>query len=249
MAKAVAKVEEVHVPAPQPAVEADSLLNLIERAARDPNVDIDKMERLMAMKERMDARQAEADFNAGLALMQVEFPEMPERGTIKNKAGGVQSTYTLWEDLNQIIKPILSKHRFALTFRTGNENGKIVVTGVLSHAGGHSVSSTMQVPLDTSGSKNDVQGLGSSTAYGKRYVAGALLNLTSRGQDDDGSGGKLLDKSQKEGFLEAMELVDNIEKWQALWEQIIKATTAAGDVKTHEELRSLMAKRRKEVVA
>ncbi|WP_409524602.1 ERF family protein [Pseudomonas sp.] len=44
----------------------------------------------------------------------------------------------------------------------------------------------MLLPLDTSGSKNAVQAVGSSTSYGKRYVMSALLNLTTRGEDDDG---------------------------------------------------------------
>lgn len=44
----------------------------------------------------------------------------------------------------------------------------------------------MLLPADTSGSKNAVQAFGSSTSYGKRYVLCALLNITTRGQDDNG---------------------------------------------------------------
>ena len=43
--------------------EPVSLLQVIERASRDPNVDIDKMERLMAMHERMMAKKDESEFN------------------------------------------------------------------------------------------------------------------------------------------------------------------------------------------
>lgn len=227
--------------------EVTAFMQMIERASRDPSVDIDKMERLLQMQERMLTRQAETAFNAALAAMQTELPEIPRHGEIKNKSGGVQSKYAKWEDLNEIIKPILSRHGFALTFRTGNEGAKIVVTGILSHAAGHSVSSTMHLPIDSSGSKNDVQGLGSSTSYGKRYVAGALLNLTSRGEDDDGAGGKVtsLSDAQKKSFREAMQVVDDLEKWGALWGQITAATTACGDISGHEELRSEMAALRK----
>lgn len=232
-----------------PVVQSDAaaFMQVIERASRDPSVDIDKMERLLQMQERMMNRQAETAFNAALAEMQTELPEIPRHGEIKNKSGGVQSKYAKWEDLNEIIKPILSRHGFALSFRTGNEGARIVVTGILSHAAGHSVSSTMHLPLDTSGSKNEVQGLGSSTSYGKRYVAGALLNLTSRGEDDDGAGGKVtsLSDEQKKKFRDAMTAVDNLEKWSALWGQITAATTACGDVASHEELRSEMAALRK----
>jgi hypothetical protein len=44
---------------------------------------------------------------------------------------------------------------------------------VLSHELGHSEETTMTLPLDTSGSKNNVQAVGSSTSYGKRYTATA----------------------------------------------------------------------------
>jgi glutamate synthase domain-containing protein 1 len=46
----------------------------------------------------------------------------------------------------------------------------------------------MHLPADMSGSKNAVQAVGSSISYGKRYTAQALLNLTSRGSDDDAKG-------------------------------------------------------------
>ena len=47
----------------------------------------------------------------------------------------------------------------------------------------------MLLPADISGGKNPLQAIGSSTSYGKRYTAGALLNITSRGEDDDGWAG------------------------------------------------------------
>lgn len=113
--------------------------------------------------------------------MQTELPEISERG---KGHGGIR--YALWEDINEAIKPVMSRHGFALSFRTGREDGQIIVTGVLTHSGGHSEQTTLHLPVDSSGSKNAVQAVGSSTSYGKRYVAQALLNLTSRGEDDDG---------------------------------------------------------------
>ena len=47
----------------------------------------------------------------------------------------------------------------------------------------------MVLPYDSTGSKNTVQSIGSSTSYGKRYTAAALLNLTARGEDDDAAAG------------------------------------------------------------
>lgn len=177
--------EQTQVPAPVSEVAA--IIQVIERAAMNPAVDIEKMERLLAMQERVMARNAKAAYVEALAEMQPELPVIVERGEIKhgdNKP--VQSRYALWEDINEAIKPVLAKHGFALSFRTGREGDRIIVTGVLSHRLGHTEDTTMHLPIDASGSKNAVQAVGSSTSYGKRYTAMALLNLTSRGEDDDG---------------------------------------------------------------
>lgn len=168
------------------ATDAASLMSVISRAASDPSTDVAKLERLLGMYERVTANTAKAAYAKALAAMQPELPVIVERGGIKDRNGKVQSTYALWEDLNDAIRPALSKHGFSLSFRTGYEGDKIVVTGVLLHRDGHSEETTMHLPLDMSGSKNAVQGVGSSTSYGKRYTASALLNLTSRGLDDDG---------------------------------------------------------------
>lgn len=180
---AIVKHEQPAVPA---VSESAAIIQVIERAAMNPNVDIDKMERLLQMQERIMERQAKAAYDAAYADMQNDLPEIVERGGIKDRNGNVQSKYALWEDINEAIKPVLAKHGFGISFRTGQHDGRIVVTGVLSHRDGHREETTMELPTDTSGSKNAVQAVGSSTSYGKRYTAQALLNLTSRGEDDDG---------------------------------------------------------------
>ena len=165
------------------------LLDVIARAARDPSVDIDKMERLIAMQERVQDRAATIAFNSALADLQPKLPIISERGGIKDRAGNVQSTYALWEDVNEAIRPLLAEHGFALRFKVDRNADQISVTGILSHRDGKSEETTLALPTDTSGSKNAVQAVGSSTSYGKRYTAFALLNITSTGEDDDGRKG------------------------------------------------------------
>ena len=173
--------EPNHLPAVP--VEGATLLAVISRAASDPSVDVEKMERLMAMYERIEKRRAEAAYAAALSGMQDELPAIGERGKAKVN-GEVRYTFALWEDINTAIKPVLKKHGFALSFRTDFTDG-ISVTAVLSHSAGHSERTTIKLPADASGSKNAVQAVASSVSYGKRYTAGALLNLTSHGEDDD----------------------------------------------------------------
>jgi hypothetical protein len=181
MAKAVAKVEEVHVPAPQPAAEVDSLLNLIERAARDPNVDIDKMERLFGMRERMQLQGSKTCYLAALSRMEAELPAIERKGTAHNN-----KKYARFEDFIEAVKPILAKHGFSLTFRIDQTDTAIKITGVLGHEAGHQETTSLSLPADTSGNKNPVQSWGSSISYGKRYVGMTLLGIATEDEDDDG---------------------------------------------------------------
>ena len=163
--------------------DVSPMFAMIERAARDPAVDIDKLERLMLMKVNADALAARGAYDEAMAAMQPELPVIGERGKAMVD-GKMRYGFALWEDINTAIKPVLMKHGFALTFRTDTTNG-ITVTGVLSHRSGHREETTITMPADPGGGKNAVQAVASSVSYGKRYTAGALLNLTSHGEDDD----------------------------------------------------------------
>ena len=167
--------------------ESVTILQIIQQVAMSPDADIDKMERLMVMHQNMQALQAKQKYDEALAEMQEELPVIGERGGIKDRNGRVQSTYALWEDINEMIRPVLARHGFAISFRTPRNERGIEVEGVLSHRAGHREMTSLVLPADTSGSKNGVQAVASSVSYGKRYTAGALLNFTTTGEDDDGN--------------------------------------------------------------
>jgi hypothetical protein len=167
--------------------DASALWRVIERAAADPGVDLDRLDRLTTMYERMIAREAETRFNIDLSRLQPKLPVLEERGAILDADGAVRATYATWEDTVEAIRPILARHGFALSFKPGRSpKGVPVVTGALRHQAGHKEAAEIELPADTSGEKNPVQAIGSTMSYGQRYVARMLLNLTSRGEDDDG---------------------------------------------------------------
>lgn len=178
-----------------PVNDGATLMQVISRAASDPNTDVDKLERLLSMYERISAQQAKIAYSAALAELQPKLPVIDRKGRIVVPAkpgshDGHSTPYALWEDINEAIRPLLHDHGFALSFRIGQaQDGKITVTGVLSHRDGHQEETMITLMHDSSGSKNAVQAVGSSTSYGKRYTAMALLNITSRApneRDDDG---------------------------------------------------------------
>ena len=169
------------------AADASALWRVIERAAADPGADLDRLERLATLYERMIAREAETRFNAELARLQPKLPVLEERGEITGPDGTVRATYATWEDTVEAIRPILARHGFALSFKPGRSpKGVPTVTGVLRHQAGHKELAEIELPADVSGEKNPVQAIGSTMSYGQRYVTRMLLNLISRGEDDDG---------------------------------------------------------------
>ena len=191
MAQELAQTTE-QVPAPAvPNTETTAIISMLERAARDPQVDIEKMERLFAMQERMLAQRARMAYDAAFSIMQPDLPEIDKRGKIiiKEKGGDkiIQSTpYALWDDTNKLIKPILAKHGFGLSFRITQTEARLTTTAVLSHRDGHREETSFSSSIDSTGSKNNVQGWGSAFSYGKRYTGTAILNITTKGEDDDG---------------------------------------------------------------
>lgn len=188
--KAVAVRKSADVVPIRELSDSAAVMQMIDRAARDPAVDIEKLERLQQMFERIKAGTAKAAYMEALSAMQPELPMIEDRGVIKNKAGGVQSRYALWEHVVEAITPVLSRHGFALTFRNSNAEKLVTVTAVLSHRMGHSEETPITLPIDASEYRSAVQSIGSSVSYGKRYTAFALLNLrSSYSEDDDGQAG------------------------------------------------------------
>lgn len=178
MSKALAKKEET---APAPIDQGDAILALIERAARDPQMDVDKMDRLFAMRERLMAQGAKTAYLAALAELQAELPAVERKGKGHN-----DKKYARFEDFIETVKPFLAKHGFSLSFRISQEAASIRIAGILGHKAGHQEDTSLMLPADNTGNKNPVQAHGSTIQYGKRYVGMSLLGVATEDEDDDG---------------------------------------------------------------
>lgn len=172
--------------------ESQALMSVIERVASDPNSDIAKLEKMLDMQERVLDRNAAQSFTADMAVMQGEMPR------VYKLAQGHNITYARLEDINDTVRPVLQKFGFAITFNIEQPDLKSVrVTAILSHREGHTQTSSLLLPCDTSGSKNAVQAVGSTVSYGKRYTMCALLNIST---GDDTNGYKLGDVQGEKTF-------------------------------------------------
>jgi len=156
---------------------------LFERLAANKEIDVAKLERLIAMQEHVLAHEARAAFNRAFATMQAEIPTV----IAATPGDGGKWLYAPLEDIQDAVRPILVRHGFGLSFRTEwPDKATIKVVGILTHRDGHERTSEFLADADTSGSKNAIQARGSAVSYGHRYTTKDLLNITTRGADDDG---------------------------------------------------------------
>ena len=174
------------------AQQSDSVLAVISKAAASKDIDVDKMQALLDMQERIMDKGAEAAFNQSMVKALSEIPSFEE--TTK----GHNFQYATFESINKVVKPILANNDLFMTFSTNFQTeGGLMVTATVTHKDGHAKQTTGLFPFDTSGSKNQIQAVGSAISYGKRYMQNALLNITTHGEDDDGfASEKKVDKEQ-----------------------------------------------------
>jgi hypothetical protein len=170
-----------------PVSEAGALISFLERAARDPSVDVDKFERLMAMKERVEAQSAARKFNAAVSAAKGKIPPIFKNKTVDftSQKGRTNYRHEDFAEIARVVDPVLAKHGLSYRYRSQQFSGKLTVTCVLSHASGHFEETTLEIGEDHTGNKNAIQAVGSSATYLQRYTLKLALGL-SASTDDDG---------------------------------------------------------------
>jgi hypothetical protein len=148
---------------------------------------VDKFERLMAMRERVEAQRGKKSFNAAMASAKGEIGPIIKNRTVDFTSSKGRTNYR-HEDFAAVaatVDPVLTKHGLSYRFSSTQADGRLRVTCLLSHEDGYSEETTLEVKDDHSGNKNDIQAIGSSATYLQRYTLKLALGL-STSTDDDG---------------------------------------------------------------
>lgn len=164
-----------------------ALLDVIARAARDPEVNVEKMQQLFALKERIDAGAAQRAFNAALALAKGEIGPIIKTKEVDftSAKGRTNYRYEPFSEVAKAVDPVFQRHGLSYRFRSSQDGSKVKVTCVLSHAGGHSEEVSLTGVEDQTGNKNAVQAIGSIVTYLQRYSLKLALGLAAADRDDD----------------------------------------------------------------
>lgn len=160
------------------------------RIAIEKDADLDKLERLMELQDRHEAKLAKRAFDAAFAAFKAEAVKIIKGrkvtdGPLKNKR------YAELHDVVNAVTPALSKHGLSSAWRlTRDEKDWMEVTCYLRHVDGHEESVSMGGPPDSGGAKNAIQARASTKTYLERYTLKAITGLSEEDDDDDGAGGQ-----------------------------------------------------------
>lgn len=173
-----------------PLNDSAALMEVISRAATDPKMDMDKMERLFAMHERIVSRNSEQAFNVAMSEVQANLRRIAADSENKQ----TRSNYASYAAIDRVIRPIYTEAGFSLSFGTGEAAHPEMVRVVchVSHKAGHTRTEYIDMPADGKGAKGgDVMtkthATGAGVQYGMRYLVKMIFNLAI-GTDDDGNG-------------------------------------------------------------
>lgn len=189
---------------------ADAMLSLIERAARDPDFDVQKFATLLDRHEHQIRQRQERIANAAMSAVQREIRQV----IAKSKNPTFTNPYAKLEQLDEEARPIYSAHGFSVRYATQLTDKSVPppppgwqrLVLKLSHDCGFMEEIHLDGPSDVQAGgargRTPIQAVGSTNTYLRRYTLQMALNLVTRGNpdDDDGStkgGGSMRDVADK----------------------------------------------------
>ena len=190
------KIEPGKMAVVEPTQET-AMISMIERMAMSPDVDVDKLERLMVMQEKMLDREAEQEYNKAMVRAQMLMPIVPEDADNQQ----TRSTYSKYKTVLKYTKPIYTAEGFSVSFYEGDgaPEGEIRVMADIMHRSGFTKTRHVDVPLDKAGIKGTVNktgphAKGSSLSYGKGYLMKMIFNIPTGDDDDGNAAGKNIER-------------------------------------------------------
>ena len=180
-----------------PAELDEAMPSELLRIAVAQKADMDTLNKLMDLQERWEKNEAKKAYVVAMNAFKANPPEITKNELAKftsiNKQGKeieVEWWYSTLDHIHDAILSALSKQGISHRWIIEQPNAETVrVSCVLTHKLGHSVQTTLQGPVDHSGSKNAIQAIGSSAKYLERYTLMAATGLADSSPDVDGNAG------------------------------------------------------------
>jgi hypothetical protein len=155
--------------------------------AVDKNLDMDKLERLIEMKNAEEEKTAKSLFNAAMAVVQKDI--QPIIADAVNDHTG--SSYAKLCTIVDTLAPLYTAHGFSVSFGQADcksqklvDDGWFRTTAELSHAAGFSKHYFVDLPADIRGAagtinKTLIHGTKSTITYARGILMGMMFNFTT----------------------------------------------------------------------
>lgn len=228
-------IEPIAVLEPQPPAQravatVTTPTDLIAMAVQQ-GADLDRLERLYALKVQYEKHEAEKAYNAAFTEFKADAVTIVKNRSVTDGPLKGKKYAELFAVVNAIT-PALSRHGLSASWKlTKDERDWIEVTCTLKHTLGHFETVSMGGPPDAGGAKNAIQARASTVSYLERYTLKAITGLSEQEEDNDGNGDgddvevgttrtytadeKLVEAMTDAGRAAAMEGMDSLTKWWA----------------------------------
>jgi hypothetical protein len=184
---AVATIPEASLP----VVPADLSPSALIYAGIQAGLTAETMEKLMALQERVEARNAAKAFAKAFAAFQAECPLIRRTSTAKitTKGGSAYSyTYAELDEIAIIAGPYLDKNDFSYSWdRRVSDKGTLTSVCTLYHIEGHSRSSSFELPVESASAMSPQQKYAAASTFADRKSLSAVLGLVTTDRDFDGA--------------------------------------------------------------
>lgn len=162
----------------------------VMQLALEKEAGIETIGKMMELQERYEKNEARKAYHAAMTAFKENPPEINKDAHVNytHSKGTTDYKHATLANVASKINKALCEHGLSAAWSTAQDEKGIAVTCKITHVLGHSEDTTLRAPSDTSGGKNNIQGIGSTVTYLQRYTILSLTGLATSESDDDGRG-------------------------------------------------------------
>jgi hypothetical protein len=160
------------------------------KAALAKDVDVDKLEKLIAMRDADLTRRARQAFHDAMTEFHRLCPTIPRNRTANVATRGGTGYAYQYADLDTIqnkVDPVLSPLGLRYGWDTSVDGATLVVVCTVSHVNGHESPSSFSCPTGSSAGMSEAQKHAAALTFAKRQTLCNALGLKMSGPDVDGA--------------------------------------------------------------
>lgn len=149
------------------------------------------VEKLLAIREREQAAEAQRDFARDFARLQASTEPVKATKSVANNDGTPRFRYAPYEEIMAEVRPLLTDNGFSVMFdtRVVDDGKRVVVTCKLIHQSGHISEGQFSARIGKGPpGSSEAQGDGAAASYARRVALCNMLNIVTEDVNSDARG-------------------------------------------------------------